>query len=359
MTRESKYFKAKPMMKWLEKAKKLSPPESIIEKFWYRGETCFFFGSTGVGKTIYAMQMAHQISQEEKVLYFDFEMTERQLLQRYQNNGKLMPFSDNLIRIEMQKDVSVNCDEIVNEIAAIIKKEEASIIIIDNLTWLLEDTQEAKIVIPFMKKISRLKRELDVSIMIIAHTPKRKPTSQLGANGGLSTFNSPIDLADMAGSAALNNFIDSCYAISKSSKDESLRYIKQLKSRSSEIVHGADNVILCRLEIVEENFLGLSDEGVSSEYEHLFKQSKLERNKEINKLAQAGLSSREIGEKLNMSHTQVQRIKKQEDTENSKNTRLNKRISDEKAERIKRAFKKAREDRESKFGDGTCSTPES
>jgi len=300
------------MTQWLEEAKDLPPIKPLIAPWWNEGETCFFFGSTGLGKTIYAMQLAYEISKDKKVLYFDFEMTERQLLQRYQNNGKLIPFSENLIRVEMKKDVFVSGKKLTDEIASIIKEQEAKVVIIDNLTWLLEDTQEAKNAIPFMKNISKIKREHDVSMLIIAHTPKRKPTSELAKSGELTTFDSPLELADMAGSAALNNFIDSCFAIGKSRKDD-LRYFKQLKSRSSEIVHGEEKVVLCRLGRTDDGFLGFSKEEEGSEYEHIFKgDNKKDRNKQVSKLKKAGLSSRQIGEEMNMSHTQIQRIIKEE-----------------------------------------------
>ncbi len=115
----------------------------------------------------------------------------------------------------------------------------------------------------------------------------------------------------MAGSAALNNFIDSCFAIGKSRKNKSLRYLKQLKSRSSEVIHDEDNVVECRLEKMDQGFLGIQKVGESSEYEHIIKHNnKSDRKDEVKKLAKAGLSSRKIGEKLNMSHTQVQRMQK-------------------------------------------------
>ncbi len=309
MTQESRIFNAKPMTQWLEQAQDLPRIEPLISPWWNKEETCFFFGGTGIGKTICAMQMAHTISQNEKVLYFDFEMSERQLLQRYENNGELVPFSENLIRVEMVRDVTVKSDEIVADIEAIIKQQEAKVIIIDNLTWLLEDTQDAKTAIPFMKSIFRIKKEHNVSILIMAHTPKRKSMSQFYKGGQISTFDNPLELADMAGSAALNNFIDSCFAIGKSHKDASLRYFKQLKSRSSEIVHGVDNVLVCRLGKTDKGFLGFVKEGESEEYAHILKSNKkLLQKEEVKTMHEEGMSSRKIGEKLKLSHTHVLRI---------------------------------------------------
>lgn len=309
MAQEDKIFHAKPMKECLKEAESLPAITPLYEPWWNKGETCFFFGSTGVGKTIFAMQMAHKISENKKVLYFDFEMTKRQLLERYQHEGKLIPFSDNLIRVEILEGVEVNNKKIMKGIERGIEKHKAEVIIIDNLTWALEDTQEARTAIPFMKKISGIKKKYGVSVLIIAHTPKRKSTRSMTKDGRLFTYDSPIDLADMAGSAALNNFIDSCFAIGKSCKDESLRYLKQLKSRSAPIVHGEDNVFVCCLE-KKEGFLSLVKIGESPEEEHLTSspKQKEERNQKILDLHKQGSTSRKIGEEVGLSHTHIQRI---------------------------------------------------
>ncbi len=321
MTKKIKVFNAKPMNNWLEDAQKLSPIQPLFEPFWHEGETCFFFGSTGIGKTLFSMQMAHIISQRKKVLYFDFEMTERQLLKRYEDNGKLIPFSEHLIRVEINKDIYVDNKSLMREIAKEIEEHGADVIIIDNITWLLEDTQEAKTAIPFMKAVSSIKRQKGISVLIIAHTPKRRPTTSLAKNSSLSSFDTPLELADMAGSAALNNFIDSCFAIGKSRKDDSLRYLKQLKTRNSERVYGEDNVLVCRLGKTRKGFLGLTKEGVEPEYNHLVKSSnRVDRDSEIQQLNSEGLAGREIGKKFGISHTQVRRILKKADASSQSGT---------------------------------------
>ena len=314
MAEEGKIFISKPMMNWLEDAQKLRPIQPLFPPFWYEGETCFFFGSTGIGKTLFSMQMAHIISQRKKVLYFDFEMSDRQLLMRYEEDGKVARFSENLIRGEISKDIYVDSKKLMGEIVKEIDKHEAEVIIIDNITWLLEDTQDAKTAIPFMKEVSSIKREKGISVLIIAHTPKRRSTSSMAKNSSLSSFDTPLELADMAGSAALSNFIDSCFAIGKSRKDDSLRYLKQLKTRNSETVHGEENVLVWRLERIREGFLGFTKQGEEPEYDHIVRSSnKTERDTEIRRLDSEGLSQRKIGERFGISHTHVNRILKKPD----------------------------------------------
>jgi len=338
MTQQSRIFSSKPMTEWLEAAQELPPITPLYSPWWNEGETCFFFGSTGVGKTLYAMQMAHQISQDKKVLYFDFEMSSRQLLQRYNNDGELVPFAENLIRVEMEKNTLIEPKKLFNAIEDEVKEHEAQVIIIDNITWLLKDGQEAKHAIPFMQKIVHLKNKYNLSVLILAHTPKRKPMSQF-TKGTVTTFDNPLELADMAGSAALNNFIDSCFAIGKSRKDGSMRYFKQLKSRSSEIIHDEDNVVVCKLTKLDQGFLGFRKEGESFEYEHLVKKNdKTDRDSEILKMSKAGLSSRKIGDQLNMSHTHVQRIIKEK-----KGSGEGEEVSPDDLKRIRESIDKSKE----------------
>jgi len=307
MTQQPRIFKSKTMTEWLHEAQDLPPISPLYAPWWNEGETCFFFGSTGVGKTLYAMQMAHQISQDKKVLYFDFEMSERQLLQRYQNDDELVPFSENLIRVEMEKNTLVETKKLFGAIEEQVKEHEAQVIVIDNITWLLTEGQEAKYAIPFMQKIVRLKTQYNLSVLILAHTPKRKPMSQF-TKGTVTTFDNPLEIADMAGSAALNNFIDSCFAIGKSRKDSSLRYLKHLKSRSAEIVHHEDNVRVFELGHTDEGFLGLKYVNDSPEALHLqtpASESREEKQQQALQLSREGLSHREIARRLGVSHPTV------------------------------------------------------
>lgn len=93
--------------------------------------------------------------------------------------------------------------------------------VIDNLTYLRNETERAKNALPLMKHLKALKNKFDLSILVLAHTPKRDMTK-------------PITRNDLQGSKMLINFCDSSFAIGESSKDKSLRYLKQIKVRNSE-----------------------------------------------------------------------------------------------------------------------------
>ena len=116
MTSTNKIFTAKPITESLEAAKSLPPITPLYAPWWNEGETCFFFGSTGIGKTLYSMQMAYEISKTKKLLYFDFEMSERQLFQRYQKDGEPILFPENFIRVKIEKDKYIKPHEMVSEV---------------------------------------------------------------------------------------------------------------------------------------------------------------------------------------------------------------------------------------------------
>ena len=281
---------------WLAEAKDLPPIAPLFAPLWYEGETCFFFGKTGIGKTAYAMQIGAEISKTQPVLYCDFELSERQLFKRYQNNGEPIKFSDMFYRIELKTDEIISEKKIFDEIKTQAIAIESKVLIIDNITWLLQEGQEAKNAIRFMRAVSLLKKKLSMSILIIAHTPKRDKQF-------------PIEINDMAGSMALQNFIDSSFAIGESSIGNDLRYIKQTKCRSDEVKLHENNVKVVKLRKDDSGYLGYEFVCYDKESNHLKIQYELNtKEEEVGKLKEIDMSYREIGKKLGISHTQARRL---------------------------------------------------
>jgi hypothetical protein len=56
---------------WLHKAKAKPPVTPLFDAFWLKGELAFLFGSTGVGKSILAVQIADAIAKGAKIQGFD------------------------------------------------------------------------------------------------------------------------------------------------------------------------------------------------------------------------------------------------------------------------------------------------
>ena len=76
-------FIVEPMNKCIEDAHLLPPLVSLYPDIVLEGDLSIIFGQSGIGKTIFAMQIARYIAEQGKrVLYVDCEMTPRQLYLR-------------------------------------------------------------------------------------------------------------------------------------------------------------------------------------------------------------------------------------------------------------------------------------
>jgi hypothetical protein len=116
-------------------------------------------------------------------------------------------------------------------------------------------THNAAHALPLMKTLKALKTKHKLSVLVLAHTPKRSPTMPLSVN-------------DLQGSKMLINFADSAFAIGQSQRDATLRYLKQVKQRSAQQMFGANSVWLIRQQ-KEFAFLGYEFEGLGREADHL------------------------------------------------------------------------------------------
>jgi len=167
--------------------------------------------------------------------------------------------------------------------------------------------EKAKDALPLMKHLQMLKNKYKLSILVLAHTPKRD-------------MGKPISINDIQGSKMLINFTDSAFAIGKSYKDASIRYIKQIKQRNTEELYGYDNVILCQI-LKEKNFLSFEFFDFAEEREHLRTNNDNEMSDMeagIIELAKQNpeLSNRAIAKQLITNHTKVSRVLKKHGIKN-------------------------------------------
>ena len=286
---------------WTAEAADRIDPDPLWDCFWYEGEVCCLFADSNLGKSILAVQIASEIARREKVLYFDFELSDKQFQLRYTDSqGIRHLFPANLMRAEIEPRAMVEGDfeeAIMHEIERVTLQSGAKVIVIDNLTWMCNTSDKGDAAGILMMNLMQLKRLYDWSILVIAHTPKRSLTS-------------PITQNDLAGSKKLFNFFDSVFAIGKSATDEGLRYIKQLKIRNGEMRYGADNVKTCEI-VKEGSMLEFKMRGTVSERAHL-KEIKVDeeeaRMEQILKWDRQKLGTRWIAEQLDLSASTVQRM---------------------------------------------------
>lgn len=315
---EVEMFLVKEANKWLEDAKSRPIPQMLFGKLWFEHELCILFADTNLGKSILAVQIADAISRgvgtlslpmeatAKKVLYFDFELSDKQFEARYSNNfTDHYTFSNNLIRIEINPDAEMEEgdtfeDWLTRSITAVIERENAKIVIIDNLTYLRQGTENAKDALPLMKDLKALKNKYDLSILVLAHTPKRN-------------LSNPITRNDLQGSKMLINFCDSCFAVGESTQDKQTRYIKQIKQRNCEQVFDANNVIVCEIS-KNGNFLEFVFIAFGNESEHLRQFTDSDRQSlidQVKELSGHGRSQRQISKELGISLGSVNNYLKQ------------------------------------------------
>ena len=300
---------------WLNEAALAPVPQMLLSELWYEGEICVLFADTNVGKSILAVQIGNSISsgkpipgfklgvKAQPVVYFDFELNKKQFQNRYSDNYRdNFCFDANFIRVEINTHAPLlDGGEFEEAIKAAIRNKivehNARIIIVDNLTYLNSESEKSKEASALMKYLKMLKEELHLSMLALAHTPKRDGTQ-------------PITSNDCQGSKMLGNFCDSSFAIGKSFRGADMRYIKQVKQRTTAEMYGADNVFVCRINKAS-NFVQFEFMEHGSEQVHL-KTMRAEESEaleqQIIELNNKGLSFRQIAQELSTSHMKVKRI---------------------------------------------------
>ena len=285
-------------------------PSRLFGQLWFEHEICILFSSSNLGKSILAVQIADAISrganalsgmameaQPQKVIYFDFELSDKQFELRYiGDDGTHYQFSPNLQRAEIDPDVVDYPDGCDFEEYIKISLEKAvlelgvKVLILDNITYLSRETEKAKDALPLMKWLKSFGRKYNLSILVLAHTPKRDKAN-------------PITKNDCFGSSMLQNFCDAMFAIGESSRGKELRYIKELKQRNVPFAYDTDNVIVCEI-VKPDNFLMFRFVEYGCERDHLRQATDndriamIERAKE---LSAKGKSQRDIATELGVS----------------------------------------------------------
>ncbi|HIC32092.1 MAG TPA: LuxR family transcriptional regulator [Flavobacteriaceae bacterium] len=303
---------------WIEEAMKRPIPNMLFSEFWYENELCILFADTNLGKSILAVQIADSLSrgkpiygfkleaQPKKVLYLDFELSDKQLENRYSiDYTKHYSFSDNFLRAELNSELTLpkECntieDYICDTLEQTVYNNNVEVLIIDNLTYLNNDNEKAKYALHLMKLLKKLTKSTSISILVLSHTPKRDNSK-------------PITKNDLAGSKMLMNFCDSSFAIGESSQNHNYRYLKQIKQRNTEQLYHCSNVVVCSVE-KNHNFLTFNFIEFDEEACHLKSPesgSLEDRDNKMIQLIDKGLSNVKIGQELGITEGAVRKRRK-------------------------------------------------
>ena len=284
----------KPANEWMRQAASRPDPVPLYRSLWYENEVSCLFSDTNSGKSVLAVQIAAEVAQTRRVLYCDFELSDKQFQSRYTDEqGNLHTFPDNFLRAEIDIDAASRSGGVFSVIAEIERAADAAdakVVIIDNISFLCNSLEKGEDAGLLVMRLIDMKRQRGLSMLLIAHTPKRMLTSPLTQN-------------DLAGSKRIINFMDSAFAIGRSATDEHLRYIKQVKVRNGAVEYGADSVLLCEMD-TEGGWLHFRDLGTVEERTQLREQTDKEDdrvNDAIRRMLDEGKTYREIAQALGIS----------------------------------------------------------
>ncbi len=303
---------------WLRQASLRPIPGMLFSEYWHEGELCILFADTNTGKSILAVQIADSISRgacipgfklnaaPQPVVYFDFELFDKQFEARYSiGYAQHYSFHTHFHRAEINPEIDLPehfefFEDFLNfSLEKTLVETGAKVLVIDNLTYLKNETERAKDALPLMKQLKALKSKHNLSILALAHTPKRD-------------MSKPMTRNDLQGSKMLINFCDSSFCIGESHTDKTLRYLKQIKARNTEIIYDSSNVCICRIE-KPHNFLRFTLISHSTEQQHLKEPEERDRDfliGEVKRMKEDSpeMTVREIAEELGIGKSTVSRM---------------------------------------------------
>lgn len=292
------FINVQPLDKYVSDGLLMDEAKELVKYVLVEKETTILFGDTGLGKTTLAMQYGIDIAESgTHVLYVNFELSQQQLAKKFPNKELPGNFDIATIDYTLMHDVT-DQGLILAEIEATALRQEAKVIIIDNLTNLCINSKEGSEAGTIMLKLLSLRMVHDWTMLILAHVPKRKASD-------------PLTINDLAGSKILSNLADNVVGLNKSKLGQHDRYLIQLKYRSLPIELNEKNVLHLKLGMTD-GYLHFEQMDLGEERNHLprSRDENAELEMEIAKelRSPSGLSYRDIAEKLGTSLGKVQRV---------------------------------------------------
>ena len=290
-------FHVEKMNQCIDEAHQLPPLVPLYPNIVLEGDLSIIFGQSGIGKTIFAMQIARHIAENGKrLLYVDCEMTPRQLGNRYETAN----FPPTFLRAEMDREHPV--EDVLKGIEEVAAANHVEVVFIDNITALGQSLDRSADAGTLMASLNTLKKRYNWTLVVLNHVPK------------MFSGNVPLSLSAMQGSAKINQLIDDAIGIAQSCIDSNLVYVKQCKWRNGELTMGADHVAVYERRKDEYGNLGFISRGISTEQEHLSVESGNEREEmkaRIRELSAKGMTQTAIAEQLGTSQSKVSRLLKE------------------------------------------------
>lgn len=243
-------------------------PMQLLGEFWLEGEIAFLFGEAGVGKSVLAMQIAESLARSRpvepleltagprKVLYVDLEISPKQLQMRYSDDGngdgklgKRYAFAEDVRWISFdpyEAMAEANAEDTAKSLCSRIEREvrenDIDVVILDSLTALKRSYYGSTELLPVMRRLRRLISDCDISVLVVADV-------------GRGDRPRALTLKCLGGLRLAANVADSIFALGHSGEAADERYLKHLRSRSTDIVFDSTHLPTFALCKDEEAFL--------------------------------------------------------------------------------------------------------
>jgi hypothetical protein len=281
MSQFNTILKAHSMPEVMDLAEKATEKSFLVGSLIKKEDVTLIFSQTGNGKSVFSIQMADKISRgeslfnellknecgQQKVLYFDFELTLGDYKNRYidKETGIKYQFLGEgwFDRIGNDEDDPKTFSEIATKMERLlvsnVVKFKPNVIFVDNITAMSNGaTVDPEVARRIMDLILLLKKRYKLTVIVLAHTPKRYDLSK------------PVVIADLAGSSLLSTYAESIITIGQSKMGNNVKYIKHLKCRNGVIIHNEENIIQISIE-KEGCFLQFKplEEPIAREADHL------------------------------------------------------------------------------------------
>lgn len=293
-------------------SEEVKPSRKLIGTLMYEHELSILFGKTNTGKTVLAMQMGKAIAEGTNlnldnsivlenecgpltVIFFDFELSQIQIQNRYSNFNV-----ENFHRAELKPDefTSHKPLEMIEQLKVAIDSVGAKVVIVDNISAISSEIENADNAIKFIQGLKRLVQSQGLSILIIGHPTK------------IDDF-IPLTENHLSGSSKLAQLSDSITALGKVNTDSGGEaYIIHLKGRNDEFQYHRGNVIHTKIDKVNGNLMHIG-QGTSHEMELLTDSEKINEsapNRELFAIVNAYYGSLRKGvSALEVSGHKVQR----------------------------------------------------
>jgi|CXWL01.1.fsa_nt_gi KaiC/GvpD/RAD55 family RecA-like ATPase len=307
-----------------ELAKSSEPQRWLFGEFWAEGEMAILFGDHGTGKSVLAAQIADGIargssgsrnsrqdedpfevsSKGSAVMFLDLEQTAQEFAARYSTGSKAYKFTRNFQHFAVDPFAEVPSkytnfvEYLCVSVEDIVRRQRPKALIVDSLAHLKRSNDITRDVLPFVRLLSRLKRELGLSVLLVAPSQRR-----LGSK--------TLEIGDMQGGRGLCSFADSVFAIGTSGSDTTRRYLKQLKVRRRELLYDRTHTVAMEVEKDVTGLLSLVFDKFAIEMLH-YRNSTTVRDwdmvEKAKKMHDEGKTYNFIGIVLGISKTSAHRL---------------------------------------------------